>query len=211
MNIYLLRHGETDWNREGRIQGHTDIPLNENGRTQIAQTAAGLAGVCQDIEVMLCSPLLRARESARIAAGRLNYPLDQIIEEPLLIERCFGEAEGMTAEEREEKYPDYHYSDTGYCFPGMESFEELMKRARSVFQKMTDTYKDKDNILAVSHGAMLAAVITAVTDGRIAYFSDEIYLESASLFRVSYLDGAASLAKYSIDGSGFTNILGFCS
>lgn len=206
MNIYLLRHGETDWNREERIQGHTDIPLNEKGRAQIAQTAAGLAGVCSRIDAILCSPLSRARESARIAAGRLHYPVNRIIEEPLLIERSFGEAEGMTAAQREEQYPDYRYSDTGYQFPGMEPFEELMKRARSVLQKMEDTYKDRENILAVSHGALLAAVITAVTGGRIAYFSDKIYLDSASLFRVSYVNGAASLAKYNMDESGFVDI-----
>lgn len=206
MNIYLLRHGETDWNREGRIQGHTDIPLNQHGRMQIARTAAGLAGVCPDIDIILCSPLSRACESARIAAEQLSYPIDSIVEEPLLVERSFGEAEGMTAKEREEKYPNYHYSDTGYQFPGMEPFDELIVRARSVLQRMTDTYKDKENILAVSHGAMLAAVITAVTDGEIAYFSDKIYLDSASLFRINYTDGAAELAKYNTDESRFKHI-----
>ena len=206
MNIYLLRHGETDWNRQGRIQGHTDIPLNENGRKQIAQVAAGLAGVCPDMDVILCSPLSRAKESAAIAAGQLHYPKDTIIEEPLLIERSFGEAEGLTAAEREQKYPNYHYSDIGYVFPGMESFEELLGRARSVFRKITETYKDKDNILAVSHGAMLAAVITAVTDGRIAYFSDKISLDSGSLFRVCYIEQVVGLAKYSVNESGFTDI-----
>ena len=206
MDIYLLRHGETDWNREGRIQGHTDIPLNENGRAQIARTAAGLADVCHGVDAVICSPLSRARESARIAAEKLNYPTERIIVEPLLIERSFGEAEGLTAAQREEKYPNYHYSDINYVFPGMESFEELIERARNVFHKITDTYKDKENILIVSHGAMLAAVITAVTDGKIAYFSDTISLDSASLFHVSHVDGAVGLAKYNIDMSGFTDI-----
>lgn len=206
MNVYLLRHGETDWNREGRIQGHTDIPLNDNGRVQIARTAEGLAGVCRGVDVVLCSPLSRAWESAQIAAEKLNYPTERIIVEPLLIERSFGEAEGLTAAQREEKYPNYHYSDINYVFPGMEPFEELFERAQHVFDKISDTYKDKENILIVSHGAMLAAVITAVTDRRIAYFSDAISLDSASLFRVSHMDGAVGLAKYNIDKSGFTGI-----
>lgn len=206
MNIYLLRHGETDWNKEGRIQGHTDIPLNENGKKQIAQVTAGLAGICPSMDVILCSPLSRTKESAGIAAEQLHYPKDKIIEEPLLIERSFGDAEGLTAVEREKKYPNYHYSDIGYVFPGMESFEELRERARSVFQKIVDTYNDKENILAVSHGAMLAAVITVVTNEKIAYFSDKISLDSGSLFRVCYIDKVVGLTKYSINESGFTDI-----
>lgn len=206
MYIYLLRHGETDWNKEGRIQGHTDIPLNQKGRMQIARIAKGLAGICPDIGLMICSPLVRARESAEIAAKVLRYPIDQIIVEPMLIERCFGEAEGMTAEEREEKYPNYQYSDTGYRFPGIEEYEDLMERADSAFQKIVSTYKDRENILIVSHGAILAAVITAVTDGIIPYFSDTISLDSGSLFRVCYTEGAVELARYGMDKSDFSAI-----
>lgn len=206
MNIYLLRHGETDWNKEGRIQGHTDIPLNRKGRMQIAQTAKGLAGICPNIDSIICSSLVRARESAEIAAKGLHYPIDQIIVEPMLIERCFGEAEGLTAEEREEKYPNYQYSDTGYRFPGIEEYDDLMKRADSVFQKIVSTYKDKENILAVSHGAILAAVITAVTDGKIPYFSDAISLDSGSLFRVRYTDVTVELARYSDKEMMFKNL-----
>lgn len=207
MNIYLLRHGETDWNKEGRIQGHTDIPLNQKGRIQIAQAATGLARICPKVDLILCSPLSRARESAEIAAENLHYPSGRIVVEPLLIERSFGEAEGMTAAEREEKYPNYHYSDTGYHFPEMEEYEDLMKRANSAFQKIVDTYKDKDNILAVSHGAILAAIITAVTDGKIPYFSDVISLDSGSLFRIYHTDRAVELAKYDIDESKFADII----
>ena len=206
MNIYLLRHGETDWNKEGRIQGHTDIPLNRKGRMQIAQTAKGLAGICPNIDLIICSPLVRARESAEIAAKGLHYPIDQIIVEPMLIERCFGEAEGLTAEERARRYPNYQYSDTGYRFPGIEEYDDLMKRADSVFQKIVSTYQDKENILAVSHGAILAAVITVVTDGKIPYFSDAISLDSGSLFRACYMDGAVELTKHSMESATFINI-----
>lgn len=206
MNIYLLRHGETDWNKEGRIQGHTDIPLNQHGRMQIARTATGLADICPDIDLILCSPLSRARESAVIAAERLNFPQDRIIMEPLLIERCFGEAEGLTAAEREEKFPNYHYSDIDYCFPGMESFEDLIERANRAIKTIIHKYNGKDNILAVSHGAMLAAVITAATDGKIEYFSDTLSIDSASLYRARYTDGAIGLARYSLDESKFSDI-----
>lgn len=206
MNIYLLRHGETDWNREGRLQGHTDISLNPNGRMQIAQVAKGMADICSNIDLIICSPLSRARESAEIAAENLHYSIDQVIVEPMLIERCFGEAEGMTAKERAIKYPNYQYSDTGYRFPGIEEYGDLIKRANCAIQKIVSTYKDKENILVVSHGAILAAVITAVTDGRIAYFSDAISLDSGSLYRVCYTDGAVELARYDINDSKFADI-----
>lgn len=206
MNIYLLRHGETDWNKEGRIQGHTDIPLNRNGRMQIAQTAKGLAGICPNIDLMICSPLVRARESAEIAAKSLRYPIDQIIVEPMLIERCFGEAEGLTVEERARRYPNYQYSDTGYRFPGIEEYDDLMKRARTALERIMEISRNRENILAVSHGAFLAAVITVVTDGKIPYFSDAISLDSGSLFRVCHTDRAVELEKYDIDESKFSDI-----
>ena len=208
MNIYLLRHGETDWNKEGRIQGHTDIPLNQKGRMQITQTAKGLAGICSNIELVICSPLSRAHESAEIAADNLHYPIDRIVVEPMLIERCFGEAEGMTAKERARRYPNYQYSDTGYRFPGIEEYEDLMKRANSILQKIVDTYNDKQNILVVSHGAILAAVITAVTDGKIPFFSDLISIDSGSLFRICFTDGIVKLAKYDSGDAVFKNMCG---
>ena len=198
MNIYLLRHGETDWNKEGRIQGHTDISLNQNGRIQISQAADRLADLGVDIDVVISSPLSRARESAEIAADRLSYHKDDIIVEPLLIERCFGEAEGLTAAEREEKYPNYHYSDIGYHFPGMESYDDLMERAHCILTNLISTYKERHNILIVSHGAILAAIITAVTNGKIAYFSDAIQLDSASLHLIRYQNGMVELARITI-------------
>lgn len=206
MNIYLLRHGETDWNKEQRIQGHTNIPLNQNGRLQIAQTAKGLAEICPDIDLIICSPLSRARESAEIAAENLHYQSERIVVEQLLIERSFGEAEGLTAVEREEKYPNYHYSDTGYCFPGMEPFDDLMERARNAFEKIVNLSCNKQNILVVSHGAILAAVITAVTDGKIPYFSDMISLDSGSLFRVCHTEGIVELTKFDSGDAVFKKI-----
>ena len=101
MNILLLRHGETEWNREGRLQGHRDVPLNANGRLQVSRAAEILAGLYPDIERIISSPLSRALESAEIVAGKLKYEKADIILEPILMERSFGVGEGMTAAERE--------------------------------------------------------------------------------------------------------------
>ena len=182
MNIYLLRHGETDWNKEGRLQGHTDIPLNSSGRTQIKNAAEVLADLSFPIDLILSSPLVRAYESAQIVADRLSYENENIIVEPLLIERRFGLGEGLTVAERKDKYPDGIY-------PEMESYEDLIERARSVFDKIVKTYGDRENVLAVAHGAILTAVLTAITNGEIAYGGKKVMFDQGSIHLVKYVDG----------------------
>ena len=88
MRLYIIRHGETDWNKEKKIQGHTDIPLNEYGRHLAEETAEGM----KDISMDLCftSPLLRAKETAQIVLGDRGIP---VIEEPRIMEIGFGSFE----------------------------------------------------------------------------------------------------------------------
>ena len=198
MNIYLVRHGETDWNRAGRLQGHTDIPLNENGRMQIGQVAEVLADICSDIELILSSPLSRAYESAEIVADRLSYRKEDIIVEPLLIERCFGIGEGLTIAERE-KYPGDNY-------PEMEVFEDLLSRAKSAFEKIVNSFNKVENILVVAHGALLYAMITAITDGKIEYGGKLVTFDQGSIHLIRYLEGAIEIARYSEEDAGFKNI-----
>ncbi len=183
MNIILLRHGETDWNRAERLQGHTDIPLNQNGRLQIGQAAEILAVKYPDIHLIITSPLQRARESAEIVAAQLGYAKSGIKIEPLLTERCFGVGEGLTASERKKKYPDDIY-------PGMESYEDLVKRAGAAFEKIVTAFCDRQNILVAAHGAILYAMLTAITHGEIVYGGKEFKFEPGSIHVIKYLDGA---------------------
>lgn len=206
MNIYLLRHGETDWNKDGRIQGHTDIPLNQKGRIQVAQAAKVLADLPFKMDSIYSSPLKRAYESAEIAADRLSYDKKKIIVEPMLIERCFGEAEGMTAAERETKFPNYQYADTGYYFPGIERYKDLLERAEAVFKKIVDSCEEYDNILIVSHGALLFAMIAALTDEKIAFFGNAVKLDSASLHLIKYSEDQIRLEEYNVNKSIFVKI-----
>lgn len=206
MNIYLLRHGETDWNKDGRIQGHTDIPLNQKGRMQVGQAAEVLANLPLDIDFIYSSPLIRAYESAEIAADRLSYDKKKIIVEPMLIERCFGEAEGLSATEREVRFPSYQYADTGYYFPGIELYKDLLKRARTVFEKIVDSCKEDENILIVSHGALLFAIIAALTDEKISFFGNAVKLDSASLHLIKYTEGEIRLEEYNVSKAAFIEI-----
>ena len=135
MDIYLLRHGETDWNKKQLLQGHTDIPLNERGRAQVEDTVRRLRALDMRMDAVVSSPLKRARETAEIAARILEYPQEKIVVEDLLIERGFGEGEGMLLEEMKAQYPD---SD---C-PGMESKEALVRRSGQAFQKIASVFSD---------------------------------------------------------------------
>jgi len=200
MNIYLIRHGETDWNHVGRVQGHTDIPLNECGREQMRHVAEVLAGLPGQMDVIVSSPLYRARESAEILADRLSYPKENIVVEPKLIERCFGKGEGLTIAERNEKYPDG-------IVPGKEPLEDLLSRAKKIFEKVLVTYPDKENIILVGHGSILYAVVTAVTDGRIDYGGKKITFNQGGIYRISCKEGILQLAGYAEEELCFKEII----
>lgn len=199
MDIYLLRHGETDWNRKKLLQGHTDIPLNERGRVQVDDTVRRLSALGVRMDAIVSSPLKRARESAEIAAYRLAFPKDQIAVEDLLIERSFGQGEGMSLQEMKERYPD---SD---C-PGMESREDLVKRAGQAFQKITCDFYDAERILLAAHGAVLFALLEAVSEEPIPYEGRAACITQGSLYRVSKENGGISITGYDEKAGGFVEM-----
>ena len=90
--LLLVRHGETDWNADGRLQGHTDRPLSDFGRRQARQLAEELAD--ESLEAIYASDLARARETAEIVGGRLELP---VVLEPDLREKDWGTWEGLTS------------------------------------------------------------------------------------------------------------------
>ena len=88
--IYLTRHGQTDWNVQKKVMGRCDEPLNENGREQARQTKELLSNISFDL--IICSPLLRAKETAQIINSDRNIKIDF---DDRIIERDFGELEGL--------------------------------------------------------------------------------------------------------------------
>ena len=94
--LLLVRHGETDWNADGRLQGHTDRPLNDYGRAQARGSPTELAG--EELEAIYASDLARARETAEIVGGRLGLP---VVLDADLREKDWGTWEGLTAVERD--------------------------------------------------------------------------------------------------------------
>lgn len=102
--LLLARHGETEWNAIGRLQGHTDIPLNERGKQQARELAMQLRAARADIATVVTSDLARARETGAIVAAELGLAEPRVVCE--LRERRFGIFEGLTREEISGRYPD---------------------------------------------------------------------------------------------------------
>lgn len=153
--VGLLRHGQTDWNIDFRLQGITDIPLNETGIRQARSAAAVIKS--EDWDFVASSPLIRALDTARIVAEAISIP--EVAIEPLLLERSFGEAEGLTHAEWKERFPDG-------IPPGGESLDALRVRAGLLLDQLLTTYRGT-KVLAVSHGAMIRKLVRMVSRGEL--------------------------------------------
>lgn len=143
--LLLVRHGETDWNAEGRLQGHTDTLLNDYGRRQAAALAEDLAG--DGIDVVYSSDLARARETAEIVAGHLGLP---VVLEPGLREKNWGSWEGLTPMERDA---------TEYVG---ESNADHRERTLRALRAIAERHPGR-RVLVVTHGGSVRRVQTAVT------------------------------------------------
>jgi len=146
--ICLIRHGETEWNRNGLVQGATDIPLNDCGRDQARIVGEHLAG--EQWDAVYSSPLSRARETAAIIAAQTGVDCD-IITDRRLQERCFGEAEGIEIRLRKELF-------SGKAIPGAETWEEVQARALEMIDYIALAHRDQ-RVLAVAHGGLISALL----------------------------------------------------
>lgn len=154
-DLYLVRHGETEWNRQRRIQGLTDIPLNETGREQARLT--GMLLTRRPITRVVASPLSRARETAEIIASQLALGDPELRD--AFVERNYGAAEGLDFHEIDVRYPP------GIEVPGRESREEVAARVIPALQALA-AEQPGEAIVVVSHGgAIRAALLTAEPRG----------------------------------------------
>lgn len=145
--FYLVRHGETEWNRVGKIQGISDIPLNDRGREQATILGTRLRG-CQ-IDLIGTSPLSRAQETAQILAAHLDLGSPVVI--PELIERNYGEAEGSNGSDFYKTYPN------GLGVAGREPKENVEKRAIACLRDLASS--SSHNHLLVAHGAVIRSML----------------------------------------------------
>ncbi len=156
-NIYLVRHGETEWNKTMRFQGSSDIELNDTGYEQANILAKRLSGI--DFTSIYSSDLKRAIGTASAVAGE-----KKMIIEPNLKEMHFGDWEGLTFEQIKAEYPgelDKFYIDpTSADIPGNETFLKLQQRACKAFYNIAQS--NEDNVLIVSHGATIRVILADI-------------------------------------------------
>jgi uncharacterized phosphatase len=148
--LYLVRHGETDWNRQHRIQGLTDIPLNDTGRQQAR--AAGRLLARREWGGILASPLSRAMDTAAIIAEETGLGAPEPM--PALVERNYGEGEGLDFAEINRRYPDRA------AVPGQESREEVIARVVPALRELAAA-RPGQSLIVVSHGGAIRGALMA--------------------------------------------------
>lgn len=154
--ILLIRHGETAWNAEHRIQGLLDVPLSATGVWQAARLAERLAG--EPIDAIFASDLARAWLTAQPLGQRLGL---EIIAEPRLRERNFGSFQGHTVDEIAQRWPDDFHAwrarDPAWAMPGGESGHAFITRVLAGLQDLTVAQVDR-TIAVITHGGVLDVV-----------------------------------------------------
>ncbi|MBM7573165.1 histidine phosphatase family protein [Aquibacillus albus] len=179
--ICLIRHGETDWNYNGMLQGKTDIPLNATGRQQAEECRVFLED--SEWDVIVTSPLIRARQTAEIINKNLNL---SIVEMEEFQERSFGDAEGTTKEERNKRYPDGNY-------PGMETREFVTARVMNGMEQIIEKFGNK-KVLLVAHGAVINSILSSISNGEIG--SGKTTLINACISNVQFFEGQWKVHNY---------------
>jgi uncharacterized phosphatase len=159
--ICIVRHGETDWNAQGRLQGREDIELNDAGREQAHKMADWLSRETWD--AVVSSPLKRAVETAQIIARRLS--ISEINVEEQITERDYGEASGLWPEERRSRFTD--------GIPGQEDFELLRLRAMAGIEKIANAHRGK-RIVVISHGALTNSILYTLSGGEFGSFKTRL-------------------------------------
>ena len=193
MKIYLVRHGETDWNIERRFQGIEDIPLNDKGRKQAKDCAKILATL--SFSTIYASPLQRAYETATIIADTMNaYHKEHNINEPALtvnkdsrlLERDFGKISGLLPEDRKAFLASGEDAN-------MEEFEHLTKRLMEALRDYQERYQGQ-NVLVITHGGVINAILHVLSGGEIG--TGKTLVPNTSVTILDDEDGKLKIKEY---------------
>lgn len=197
MKIYIIRHGETDWNKARRLQGQSDISLNENGKKLAKRTAEALKEV--PFTKAFSSPLSRAMETANII---LEGRQIDVIADNRLLEISFGEYEGLC--NAKDNYnipdPDFHYffdEPERYKVPnGGESISSLCERTTEFLNELIHNKAcANDIILVATHGAAVRGLLSSIKGNSIAQFWNGGFHKNCAVSLLDVKDGVANLVE----------------
>jgi uncharacterized phosphatase len=169
--ICILRHGETDWNAQGKLQGREDVELNNAGRAQAQDISEYFK--TEPWDVVVSSPLKRAYETAQIIATNIGIAKVHVFQE--IIERDYGSASGLLPEERKAKFPDGS--------PDQEDFEHLRVRAMDGITKIATEFAGK-KIIVVAHGGLTNSILYTLSSG--AFGSFKTRLKNGCINKIIY-------------------------
>lgn len=180
--ICLVRHGETDWNAMGKIQGRTDISLNATGKRQAEECAQYFSN--SEWDRIVTSPLKRAKQTANIMNQSLQIP---VIEMEEFVERCYGDAEGLTREERQRLYPQ------GKDIPNQEPRNMLAQRVMKGMQRIQEEYPN-EKIILVAHGGVINTILAVLSNGEIG--SGKTKLINACISNLHFMENQWKIQEY---------------
>lgn len=194
MEIYIVRHGETLWNKEKRLQGRTDIDLNENGRDLARKTGEALMNT--RIDRIYSSPLMRARETAELIRNGRDI---EILTDDRLKELCFGSFEGQDFSKliRDESLTFRYFFKQPELYvpsPDAETLEQLIARAGNFMKEVIEPLADQcERIMIVAHGALNKGIMSYIKGHGIDAFWSGGLQQNCNVIIVDYTDG-----KYTI-------------
>jgi 2,3-bisphosphoglycerate-dependent phosphoglycerate mutase len=185
VEIFIFRHGETDWNREERFQGHLDIPLNETGKIQAKQLIPILKK--NAIEVILSSDLMRALQTAQIVADELGISVHS---HAGLREAHLGKAQGLTRREIESlfgeelvtRWKSSKLTDADISYPDGETGKQIMERVFSTLEKFLQDYPTYQRIGVASHGGVIRRIMQKLLPPH----SPPIPIPNGVIYRLTY-------------------------
>jgi broad specificity phosphatase PhoE len=187
MRIYLVRHGETEWNKTRRFQGRSNLPLNQEGRQQVKALASALKNI--PLKAIYTSPLIRAIETAHQI--KVFHPSTPMFEDDGLIEMDLGEFDGMKVQDWAEQYPDFRkaWNENPACvrMPGGESLKEVQDRAKKALERIAGISPPDTTILISSHNFVNLTLLCDILKIPLNRFRD-LRQENAA-FNVIYKKG----------------------
>ena len=191
---FLVRHGETAWNDEGRAQGQSDTPLNARGRAQAELTATRLAPL--NFEAAYSSDLQRVSHTAEAILSARGMPFTKMRS---LREKAFGEWEGLTFEQVERNHPSMFRrlfdEDVDFAPPGGESDTQLYARMKNTADELLKRHTESEgNILVVGHGGSLRGLIAALM-GMPAEYMWRLRLSNCSITVINTFDEGPGSAR----------------